>query len=467
MMSVYKACDIRGDAAGELTPELFRKWGRGLGLQVAAGEKFVVGGDMRKSTPTFLVPLIEGLSESGTDAVDLGILPTPMVYHAKRRLAASGCAIVTGSHNPAAINGLKWMIGRCPPSQRDVEALEQRCADCSLVSHGRQARTPRTLDISFDYVAWLQERWVDARQAKCHVVLDPMHGCNASRARRYLQAIFPHSLFSAIHDNADPSFGGRAPDCSRVEHLEELCTAVDCQRAHLGVAFDGDGDRVAFVDNHGVPLTPEEATWIFLRSLGSELAGQKFVYDLKFSNAVPEAARQLGAETLVEPSGHAFVRRRMIQTGALFGAEVSGHYFFRELDGGDDAIFAACCLIDILARSGKTLAELRRECPAVYMTPELHLPVDPQDALLALEQVRASWLAYPQCRIDGIRVDLPDGWVLVRNSATESALTFRFESSDWHRLHRLVWRFCDALPSLGDELWARYEETMVARCPLP
>jgi phosphomannomutase/phosphoglucomutase len=460
-VSIYKPCDIRGAAATELSPQLYRSWGRTLGRQVEPGAKFVTGGDVRASTGEFLAALIEGLCQSGADVVDLGELPTPMIYYARRRLQAAGCAIVTASHNPAAINGLKWMIGERPPTPDDVAALQHAAEDTGTVPLSSRSPTkPRTLDISFDYVAGLQETFVDALATQQHIVLDPMSGCWAGKARRYLHAIFPQCLFSTVHDAPSPDFDGRAPDCSRPHELHELCDAVYRERAHLGIAFDGDGDRIALVDNEGAALNAEEATWVLLQTLGPELRGQRFVHDLKFSDRIAEAARQLGAEPLVERSGHAFLRARMCHSGALFGAEVSGHYFHRALDGGDDGLYTACRLIAWLARSGQTLAQLRRSCPAVYMTPDLRVPMAVEAQPAVIEHARAAWAQFPQQAIDGVRIDMPGGWALVRSSVTEPALTFRFEGLDWRALDDLVERFCDSLPELGDDLWQRYRAAM-------
>jgi len=485
-VNIYKPCDIRGRAPGELSPELYRRWGRWLGRQVGPQQKFVVGGDVRATTGPLLEALIEGLAAGGLDLVNLGILPTPMIYYAHRRLRAAGCAIVTASHNAAQINGLKWTTGPDPPSPEDVEALRRAAEECETCTttedapaspapasrgphaesrqHQHNASAPlamaqaasRPLDVSFDYVAWLQQRWVVAMQAQVRVVIDPMHGCWAKRARRYLSAVFPHAIFTAIHDEPLPDFGGNTPDCARPENLEELGKAVYRQRAHLGVAFDGDGDRLALVDDEGIPLVAEEAAWVMLQTFGPELEGQGFVYDLKFSDQVAEAARRLGARPIVERSGHAFIRRRMRHSKALFGAELSGHFFYGELDGGDDGLFSACRLIAYLASSGWRLSELRRQCPRVYMTPDLRLPVPPDEQQQVIDRVRESWSAFPQQSIDGLRVDTPEGWALVRRSVTEPALTFRFESSSWQSLDRLVHRFCNALPDWGRRLWQTY-----------
>ncbi|MHB8897196.1 MAG: phosphohexomutase domain-containing protein [Thermoguttaceae bacterium] len=456
-MSVYKPCDIRGHVPTDLNNDLYRCWGRSLGLMQPGAGKFVIGGDVRFSTPAFLDALAEGLVSSGVDVVDLGIVPTPMVYYAKRRLQAEGCAIVTASHNPPDHNGLKWMVGDSAPTPEQVERLRHEaqngCGRESVTGSGSR----RALDISHDYVAWLQETWFEARDAEATIVLDPMHGCWSRRARRFLQAVYPRVVFVTVRDEPDAVFCGDVPDCSRPDRIEPLSEAVEHQRAHLGIAFDGDGDRIALVDDRGVPLTAEEATWILLESFGNALADEKFVYDLKFSDRLPRRAEEMGAEPIAERSGHAFIRSCMLQSGAVFGAEVSGHYFFRALGGGDDGLFAACWIIDFLAHSGRSLSELRQSCPPVHLTPDLRIPIDPDEGRAVIERVRSVWAEYPQHTTDGVRIEFPDGWALVRQSVTEPALTFRFESTSDDELAILVKRFCDALPEVGDDLWFEFE----------
>jgi len=459
-LSIYKPCDIRG-RVDELGPERYRSWGHALGRQVEPKAKFLVGGDVRGSTRPFLDALADGLCQAGVDVVDLGLLPTPMIYYAKRRLRAAGCAIVTASHNPADLNGLKWMLGDQPATREQVQLLEREAEAPGPAPTDRPRSEPRGLDVSFDYVAWQQMTWVKTRDIARRIVLDPGHGCWAARARRYLQAVFPRCLFSAIHDTPDAAFGGRLPDCSRPEQLEELADAVYQERAQLGIAFDGDGDRVAFVDNEGSALTAEEATCLLLESVGPQLDRRPFVYDLKFSDRIPETAVRLGAEPLVERSGHTFIHSRMLQTGAGFGAQIHGHYFFDALGGGDDGLFAACQMIAHLARCKATLAELRRVCPPAFITPDLRVSVAPQRREAAIEQVRAAWSEYPQTAVDGVRVSFPDGWALMRSSVSEPALTFRFESSGWSILPEMVHSFCETLGDLGDELWNAYEAAMV------
>lgn len=460
-MSNYKFSGICGDASSELTPEHYRRWGYTLGQWVEPGAKFVVGGDIRRSTPPFQGALIEGLCLSGVDCIDLGQLPTPMIHHAKRRLQADACAIVTASHYPAELNGLTWMIGNCPTDLKQAAKLREVATGASLKTTSDRPRTEsRTLDISFDYVAWLQESWCNALRSHQHIVIDTMHGCWSGRARRYLHAIFPECLITTLRDVCDPEFRGECPDCAHPERLEKLCETVDRQRAHLGVAFDGDGDRLALVDGHGVLLTAEETAWVLMRSLGPKMRGKAFVYDLKLSDRLPEAARRLGAEPLIERSDPAFLQARMRESDAIFGAQADGHYFFGELGGDEDALCTACRVIAYVSQTGKTLAGLRRRCPPAYMTPDLRFPMAAEKEQVVVDQIRGALAEFPQVTLDGLRVNLPGGWALVHSSDDCPGLTFRFESFDWPSLDSLVREVCTAAPTLGSELWASYERAM-------
>ena len=447
-MSIYKACDIRGNAETELGSDLYRSWGLALGSRLSAGECFVVGGDVRESTPPALAALINGLVEAGVQAVDLGILPTPLVYFAQRELQASACAMVTASHSPPDINGLKWLVRGQPPDEAEVQSLGQ------VGASPRPGGMRRPLDIAPRYREWLRQAWAAGAGVTGRVVVDPGQGCWAGRVAPYLREVLPLAQVTAIHDRADGRFPERSPDCARPEYLTALRNAVRSERADLGIAFDGDGDRVAFVDDEGGVLTAEEATQILLASFGAELKGRTFVHDIKFSDRVAETALELGAVPRAERSGHAFLRSRMLETGARFGAEISGHYFDADLAGGDDGLYTACRVICHLAATGQTLADLRRACRPVYMTPDVRLTLTMdrhrQDEML--ERVTTVFAHYPQSTVDGIRVDFPRGWALVRKSVTEARLTLRFEGNSEEDLEEVVARFCHELPELNADL---------------
>ena len=404
-MSVYKPCDIRGDAAAELSPSLYRSWGTALGLRLEPGATFVAGGDVRRSTPSFLEALIDGLCDAGMDVVDLGIVPTPIVYFARRHFAALGSAVITASHSPPSVNGLKWITGPRPGSR---------------------------------------------------IILDPGNGCWSVRAQEYLLHTFPGLELSCIHDRPDGTFPGRGPDCAPTRCLQDLADAVRSGGADLGLAFDGDGDRVAFVDHNGDAVSAEECAWILLHSFGTILSGRAFVHDLRFSDRVPEAARQLGALPVPQRSGYAFIRTSMIDARAIFGAEISGHYFYGDLDGGDDGLYTACRMVSHLGTGSARIAELRRECPDIFITPDLRLEVEGSRQEQILSHVREVYREYPLTTLDGVRVDFPEGWALVRRSVTEAKLTFRFEARGEGELNRLVRQYCDRLPELGPRLYELY-----------
>ena len=456
-MSIYKPCDIRGDAASELTPDLYQSWGYALGRRLPPGSPFVAGGDVRTSTPAFLNALIVGLCRAGMRVLDLGAVPTPMAYFAMRHLKASGCAIVTASHSPPPVNGLKWMVGSLPPSEDDVQTLK-RDTETGDLGPGRSGGARQALDIGPAYVAWLKNRWVkEGDRVKAHVILDPGNGAWSGRVCPYLQAVFPNADLTAIHDRPDGSFPDRNPDSAKPAHLIALAQTVWEGGADLGIAFDGDGDRVAFVDSEGQVLSAEETTWILLQGFGQNLQGRPFVYDVKFSDRIPEAAAHLGARPQAQRSGHAFIRTSMIEDGGCFGAEISGHYFYGELRGGDDGLYTACRILVHISETGGALADLRQCCPKIYMTPDLRLSVEADRQDQILRQVRDVFQHRPQKAVDGIRIDFPNGWALVRKSVTEPRLTFRFEGASAGDLDCVVAEFCNGLSSLGQELLGQYE----------
>lgn len=458
-MSVYKPCDIRGPVA-ELSVEMYRRWGQFLGRQLDEGETIVVGGDVRLTTPVCKAGLIEGLCEAGLRVVDLGILPTPMIYFAKRRLRAAACAIVTASHNPPDINGLKWMIRDLPVEEAEVEAL-RRDAETMAPLTPRTPGTVESYDIAAEYAAWLKTvPYFQQVQPACHVILDAGNGCWSRRAAAYLAALFPGLQVEVIHDEEDGRFPNRSADVAKPEYLTKLSAVVVERQADLGVAFDGDGDRVAFVDHTGHALSAEEATWVLLLSFWESFHDRAFVYDIKFSDRMAEGARVLGGEPHMERSGHAFIRRRMLDEGGIFGAEISGHYFYGELDGGDDGLFTAARMLAHLARAEKSLTELRRTCPPIAMTPDLRVTLDAAGQQAVLANVCQAFADRPQSTVDGIRIEFPDGWALVRSSVTEPALTFRFEASTLDALDLLVRDFCDRVAGVGEVLWEKYQRAM-------
>jgi len=353
------------------------------------------------------------------------------------------------------------MVGDLPPSEEDVQRLREETE--SAQSRGELSGGGKeVLDIAPEYRAWLQDTW-GSSSVKGGVVLDPGNGCWAGRVKPFLEEAFPGVEFTAIHDTADGLFPERGPDSARPQHLKALARTVQQQRADMGIAFDGDGDRVAFVDEEGCPLTAEEAAWILVQSFGEAWQDRLLVYDIKCSDRIAEAVRGLGGRPMLQRSGHAFIRTSMIQEQALFGTEVSGHFFYGELQGGDDGLFTACRMLRCAGESGKSLAGLRRACPPIFTTPDLRLGVEPEDQDGIIEQLKGAFKRYPQGFVDGVRIEFPHGWALVRKSVTASQLTFRFEGDSAEGLERIVREFCDGMPELGTELYGEYEKEKAGR----
>jgi len=451
-VSVYKPCDIRGPIS-ELSPDLYGRWGRILGAGLPAGSEFVAGGDVRETTGTYLAALVEGLAQAGMRVVNLGVRPTPVVYFEKRRREAAGCAIVTASHSPPDMNGLKWMAGDRPPTERDVATLEEAAARGAVEVRQRGDILPGDATA---YEQWITERWRGSDVSPdFYVILDPGNGCWSTTCLRLVRRAFPETMLSIIHDIPSGEFPERNPDCARPEYLAELAEAVVEHGADLGVAFDGDGDRVAFVDCDGHVLSAEEATWVLMRTLDTGFQGRPFVYDIKFSDQMGAGAAQLGGVPMAERSGHAFIRTRMLDEGAAFGAEISGHYFYEELQGGDDGLFTACRMIAHVGTSGTTLADMRRSCPPIYMTPDLRVNV-PADHPAFLEHVQKTFGDLPQTHVDGVRVEFPHGWALIRSSVTEHKLTVRFEGDSQDDLEGIVRDVCEGLPEIALEVCEEY-----------
>ena len=327
-----------------------------------------------------------------------------MIYYAKAAPARRRLRVVTASHNPAAVNGLKWLIGDEPPRPEEVAALQR--SEAESVGDG----AVRAVDHAAAARHFVRLRGLPARDVRRLFDRPAARGARpdarllGGAGGRYLHAIFPQCVFSTIHDT-------RRRRVWR-PHPRLLAAAQRWRAVRRGVPrAGGTGHRFRRRRRPHRPGRQRRRRPQRRRGhlgaadcLRDELRGDRFVYDLKFSDHLAEAARQLGAEPLRERSGHAFLRARMRESGAAFGAEVSGHYFYRGLSGGDDALYTACLLIEHLARGGGTLAQLRRGCPPVYMTPDLRVTMAPADQPAILEKVRAAWSSFPQSFV-GRRAD--------------------------------------------------------------
>ncbi|MEG1604969.1 MAG: phosphomannomutase/phosphoglucomutase [Clostridia bacterium] len=437
-MSIYKDCDIRG----VFGRELFARDGHDVGRALAAlrpGGVFRVGGDVRLSTPELKAALIEGLVEGGANVQDMGTIATPVLYWALKRPGADGGVMVTASHNPAQYNGLKFMLGNQPVTRALIDRIE------ALVARGafpEGAGRLEALDVLPGYLGAMKARFGCAPRGK--VVVDAGNGAMSLIAPEALRACGYQVV--ELFCTPDGAFPNRAPNPAEYGELTALKALVVKERAAFGVAFDGDGDRAVFVDELGEVVVSERALVVFIRHL---LSGKPapVVYDQKSSSVVKDAIRQMGGTPVAERSGHTFIKRRFLALGAALAGEVSGHFFFGEL-GYDDGLFAALLMGEALSKAGTTLSQalLNVVCPPI--TPDLRVfcAYARQDALLG--EVAQAFEGHPITRMDGVRVETADGWLLVRKSVTAEQVTVRVEGRTFEALNELLKRVAAAAPEL-------------------
>jgi phosphomannomutase len=394
------------------------------------------------------------LRASGSYVLDAGQVPTSIAYFAHRRWSTDAVLIVTASHNPPDYNGLKLMRGELPPTPEDFDRLRQQV---EAGDFRRERGKVKEIDPVPAYKAWVMERWKHlGGSAGMVVVLDAGNGAWSELAPPSFEGLgfHVHRLFCSI----DGSFPNRSPDCARPASLAALKHEVVRTGAHLGIAWDGDGDRVAFVDGAGSWVSPDEVSALMIRELVSREPGAVVVYDIKLAGIVRQSTVERGGRPMVERSGYTFIKRAMIEQQALFGCEVSGHYFFRELHGGDDGLFAALLMAELLRRHGRSLANLRRTLPPFYVTPDLRIPWELVDYAEVVKRLRA---AFPQARestLDGIRWETPEGYVLARESVTEPVVTVRLEGRREDSLQRLIDLCLKTLPEAAVEISREIEE---------
>jgi len=448
--SAFKAYDIRGIVGQSLDETFAEHLGRAFGSEArAAGEKAVaVGRDGRVSGPSLVAALIRGLASTGLDVVDLGAVTTPMLYYVAATRGKHGCSSgiqVTGSHNPKDYNGFKMVLAGAAIHGPAIQRLRQRMESEDYVAgKGRVAR----MDIGPEY----RHRIVtDCRQARpMKIVVDSGNGIPGASAPGILKALGNEviDLYSAV----DGDFPNHHPDPSKPENLADLIKVVHATGAELGLAFDGDGDRLGVVTRGGNIIYPDRQIMLFARDILSRHRGATVIFDVKCSQRLPVAIREAGGVPLLWKTGHSLIKAKLKETGAPFAGEMSGHLFFGERwYGFDDAMYTAARLLEILSRHADPSAVLDA-LPTSFSTPELNVACGEgeQHRVVAELLARAAdgRLAFPGGdvgTVDGLRVDFADGFGLIRASNTTPVLVLRFEGHTQAALHRIEEQMMAAL----------------------
>ncbi len=432
---IFKAYDIRGIVGQSLTPGIVEQIGRAIGTEaLAAGDNaVVVGRDGRLSGPAIASALMDGICATGCHAVDIGMVPTPLTYFATHALKIGSAVSVTGSHNPPDYNGLKVMIGTHTLAADRIQDLRQRIEDQDFaVGVGER----RAQDVVREYV----NRVVgDIRMKRpLRVVTDCGNGVAGMAAPQLMRDIGCDviELFSEV----DGTFPNHHPDPSVADNLAPLIEAVHHEKADLGLAFDGDGDRLGVVTDTGQVIWPDRQMILFARDILSRNPGARIIYDVKCTRLLPQAIEQAGGEALMWKTGHSFIKAKLRETRGAFGGEMSGHLFFKERwYGFDDALYAAARLCEVLSDDSRLPSAVFAEIPDTVNTPELRIEMQEGEhhALIRELVAQGDFSGGELCNIDGVRVDFEDGFGLARASNTTPTVILRFEADTEPALRRI------------------------------
>jgi phosphomannomutase / phosphoglucomutase len=443
----FKDCDVRGEFGTEVTQALAYRVGRAIGSQLKE-PAVVVGGDFRTSTPELMEELKRGLVESGAVAYDLGQVSTPCYYFARRKLGIQAGVMVTASHSPSIYNGFKPVLGDLPITPEDLEELKASVAKGFFVS--KQGRVEK-VEIKADYVRWLVGRFSGLAGKAFKIVFDCGNGATGWVIHDVLKALDLRA--EVLFGEPDGRFPNRSPDIAGPEDLAKLQQEVRKRGADLGAGFDGDGDRVGFVDERGRRVPSDLLiAWLSREALRKNPNG-KVVYDLKLSKVVPETVGRCGGEAIVQKSGHTFIKRTMLETGAILGGEYTGHLFYKELEGGDDGLFSALFVASLLVEKKVPFSKLISDLPEYYSTPDLRIRyAGEKEGLIRDALAHAKKQGARLVLIDGVKAEYEEGWALMRASVTEPAFTFRFEGNTKADMLNVAERFLSGLGSLGKEV---------------
>jgi phosphomannomutase/phosphoglucomutase len=436
---IFKAYDIRGIVGKTLTNEIAELIGHAIGSEAVARKqtRVAVGRDGRLSGPELVGALSRGMARAGIEVIDIGMVPTPVLYFATYHLGTHSGVSVTGSHNPPDYNGFKMVLGGETLSGDDIQALKQRILDGNLV-HGEGRITQA--DVRDTYINRVTSDVKLARKMK--VALDCGNGVAGELGPRLLREL--GCDVTGMYTEIDGTFPNHHPDPSQPKNLQDLIGEVTGGGYDIGLAFDGDGDRLGVVTPSGKVIWPDRQMILFARAVLAANPGGEIIYDVKCSRTLPAAIEAAGGKATMWRTGHSFIKKKLKETGALLAGEMSGHIFFKERwYGFDDGLYTAARLLELLSSDPRPVDVIFDELPNTVNTPELQIRFAEGEHFKAIERMIA--LAdFPEARIttiDGVRADFPDGFGLVRASNTTPVLVLRFEGDNEAALERIKERF--------------------------
>lgn len=425
--AIFREYDIRGVADTELLSADVADLGRALGtlLQRKAGRRVNIGRDCRLSSPRLHQALLEGLIASGCEVTDIGVAPTPVLYYSAVHLEADGAVMITGSHNPSEFNGFKTVRGSGTIHGEEIQEVRRLIEARDFMSgHGSH----RMIDVISPYLGEIAGQFKFERRIK--VVADAGNGTAGP---------VMHQLFKRLNCEAtelffemDGRFPNHHPDPTVPANLKHLQEAVRSQKAGLGIAFDGDADRIGAIDENGEVIYGDMLMLIYGREILTRKPGATFIGEVKCSQVLYDELKRLGGHPIMYRTGHSLIKAKMKQEHAELAGEMSGHMFFADrYFGYDDALYAACRLLEIVSRSGQPLSAQLAGLPKMVSTPEIRVDCPDETKFQVVERIAAHFRqTHNVIEIDGVRILFDRGWGLVRASNTQPVLVLRFEAQE-------------------------------------
>jgi phosphomannomutase/phosphoglucomutase len=436
---IFKAYDIRGIVNKALSTDITRKIGMAFGSDALGRnvDTVIIARDGRLSGPDLSAALSEGLLSSGCNVIDIGMVPTPVLYFATYHLNTGTGIMITGSHNPPEYNGLKMVMAGETLAGDRIQELKQRILNADFSSGQGEIREE---DVKVAYSERILSEGMISR--KLHAVVDCGNGVASETAPQLLADL--GCKITPLFCETDGNFPNHHPDPSQPETLNDLIKTMHETGADIGLAFDGDGDRLGVVTPDGKIIWPDRQLILFALDILKTTPGAHIIYDVKCSQTVESEIRRAGGKPEMWKTGHSFIKARLRETGAEMAGEMSGHIFFNDhWYGFDDGLYAAVRLLHILANDKRNATEVFADLPDTVNTPELGLTMDEGDHYKLIDELLAN-AKFPDAtvhRIDGLRVDFDNGFGLVRASNTTPKLVFRFEANNEENLEIIMGRF--------------------------
>jgi phosphomannomutase / phosphoglucomutase len=432
---IFREYDIRGIVGEDLDVDVAEGVGRAFGAHVRAvtglsAPRIAVGHDNRLTSPALANGLMSGLRASGVDVLDVGTVPSPTLYWSEHTYETDASVMITGSHNPPEWNGIKMTLGKGSLYGQSIQDLKRRIMENDFSSG---AGTVEQVDVLERYMADVARRFELARPMK--VAVDCGNGTGSLVAVQLLEAI--GCEVTPLFCDSDPSFPNHHPDPTVDKNLEDLIRVVRETPHDLGVAFDGDADRIGAVDENGSIIRGDILLLLYgLDILKRHGPGQKLVFDVKCSQTLPEVFAAAGGDPIMWQTGHSLIKKKMKESGALLAGELSGHIMIADdYMGFDDAPYDACRLIELVSRSDRPLSEMVADFPVYVSTAEIRIDVTEEQKWAVVAEAVAHFKSkYDVIDVDGVRVLFGDGWALLRASNTQPVIVARFEAGTSERL---------------------------------